>query len=183
MFSCFLLAFLITNKHDVTLEQNKINWKGIWNGLKKVVNFLSKLFDLIEESFEENEDGELYFNGYKVVDMKFGDSDEPEEIVLENDLGIKICIMPKIVDFGNIEELPDNKWNWSKIWNIVKKVILFVADLIQSNNLTLSEEDSGDVVSLGDYTLTDVNVDELGAPHGFTLENAAGNSIQIIIMM
>ncbi|KAH0795158.1 hypothetical protein GPJ56_001001 [Histomonas meleagridis] len=155
---------------------NKINWKGIWNGLKKVVNFLQKLFVLIDESFDE-ENGQPVFNGFKVIDVQVDDNDEVRNIVLQNDDGVKVLVHTEIADFGDVEEPASNKWNWGKIWNVVKKVICFVADLIRGNSLELSTVDGEETVTFGDYSITEVKLDDNDQPQGIQLENAAGNKI------
>ncbi|KAH0790552.1 hypothetical protein GPJ56_005541 [Histomonas meleagridis] len=182
MFVVLLITYLVSGDYypEVAAEStpNKFSWSKLWSGLKKVVNFLAKVFTLIEESFEENENGELYFNGFKVVDLTFND-DEVTKIVLQNDDDVIITINPQNIDTSAVVEPASNKWNWSKIWNIVKKVILFVADLISSNSLKYDGDK--DVYSFGEFTITDVALNDNDEPVGFQLQNESGNKLSIEI--
>ncbi|KAH0788065.1 hypothetical protein GPJ56_007896 [Histomonas meleagridis] len=76
---------------------SQVQLKKLWNGIKKVVNFLQKLFVLIDESFEE--DGEEFkFNGFTVTNLEFTETEQPK-IVLENEEGVEIILDTTLVDF------------------------------------------------------------------------------------
>ncbi|KAH0788064.1 hypothetical protein GPJ56_007895 [Histomonas meleagridis] len=164
----------------ITLENEAVQLEeNFGTSIKKVVNFLQKLFVLIDESFDE-ENGQPVFNGFKVIDIQVDDNDEVRNIVLQNEDGVKVT-----VHTGNrwtsvmLKNHQPTSGTGARSGTLSKKVICFAADLIRGNvALNSSTLDGEETVTFGDYSITDVQLDDNEQPQGIQLRKRYfGNKI------
>ncbi|KAH0794267.1 hypothetical protein GPJ56_001870 [Histomonas meleagridis] len=154
---------------DQKPQENKINWGKIWKGIKtafKVVTTVIKIVSI----FLDEEENVLYINGYKVTDVVAGEDGRPKQVTLENGVN-------KIVIGADIKELAIGQFSWAKFWEGIQKLLEYISKLFQSEDLVLED----DAVTLGDYEITDVTLNENDVAEDITLENPSGNKISFHI--
>ena len=78
---------IVINFEINELASNKFSWASLWEGIKKVFEFISKLFLRNELTLDGDE---VTFGDYKVTDASLNDEGIAQEVTLENESGNRI---------------------------------------------------------------------------------------------
>ena len=149
--------------------ENKINWGKVWKGLKTAFKIITTIVQ-IGLIFLEDDDGQMYINGYKVTNVVVGEDGRPKEVTLVNGAN-------KFVINADIKELKSEEFSWAKFWEGIKKLLEYISNLFQTQELTLEDDEA----TFGDYTITDVKLNDNDVAEDISLESSSGNKISFHI--
>ena len=144
--------------------ENKINWGKVWKGLKIAFKVITTIVKVVLIFLDD--DGSLYINGYKVTDVVVGEDGRPKEVTLVNGAN-------KFVINADIKELKSEEFSWAKFWEGIKKLLDYISNLFQTQELALEDEEA----IFGDYKVTDVTLNDNDVAEDITLESPSGNKI------
>ena len=144
--------------------ENKINWKKFWKGLKIAFRVITTIVKIVLIFLDD--DGSLYINGYKVTNVIVGEDGRPKEVTLVNGAN-------KFVINADIKELKSEEFSWAKFWEGIKKLLDYISNLFQTQELALEDDEA----TFGDYTVTDVTLNDNDVAEDITLESPSGNKI------
>ncbi|KAH0787996.1 hypothetical protein GPJ56_008097 [Histomonas meleagridis] len=91
------------------LATGEFSWAKFWEGIQKLLEYISKLFQTQELALE---DDTVTFGDYEITDVKLNDDDVAEYITLENPSGNKITFHLQIGAAN--EEKPRTRFSWKR---------------------------------------------------------------------